>query len=144
MKTHPLEKTFELEAVVNDYEIIEYEESRDIVIGQSYDNKDASIDEEFDTIYHKAINAYDSMSEEMELVEGKYKARVGEVSNQFLSTALSAAKEKMNMKHHKDKLLVKEATASTTNNNLFVGNHEELLKVLQEAKGIDNNSESTE
>jgi hypothetical protein len=134
MKAHPLEETFDIAPVVNDYDVIEYEQ-KDIIIGHSYDEKDTSLDGEFDTVFQKAIHAYDSMSEEMEIVEGKYKARVGEVSNQFLSTALNAAKEKMNLKQHKDKLVVKEAGSGVTNNNLFVGSHEELLKVLQEAKG---------
>lgn len=141
---HPLEETFDLETIEDNTEIIEYEENKDIVIGQSYDEKDASLDGEFDTIYLRAIHAYDSMSEEMELVEGKYKARVGEVSNQFLSTALSAAKEKMNMKQHKDKLVVKKVSSGVTNNNLFVGSHQELLKVLQEAKDIKNNTEAVQ
>ena len=46
---------------------------------------------------------------------------------------LNAAKEKANLKGHKDNLVMKE-TNKTTNNNLFVGNHEELLKLLKDTK----------
>jgi hypothetical protein len=131
MKTIPLEETFEVEPYVKS-DIMEYEE-KDNVIAKSYDEKDKSLDDEFNDVYVKALDAYDSLSEELELVEGKYKARVGEVSNQFLTTALNAAKEKANLKGHKDNLSMKE-TNKTTNNNLFVGNHEELLKLLKDTK----------
>jgi hypothetical protein len=131
MKTIPLEETFEVEPYVKS-DVIEYEE-KDNIVGESYDEKDKSLDEEFDNVYVKALDAYSSLSEELEFVEGKYKARVGEVSNQFLNTALNAAKEKANLKGHKDNLVMKE-TNKTTNNNLFVGNHEELLKLLKDTK----------
>ena len=132
MKAIPLEETFEVEPYVTQGNVMEYEE-KDNIVGESYDEKDKSLDEEFNNVYVKALDAYSSLSEELEFVEGKYKARVGEVSNQFLNTALNAAKEKANLKGHKDNLVMKE-TNKTTNNNLFVGNHEELLKLLKDTK----------
>jgi len=132
MKAIPLEETFEVEPYVTQGDIMEYDE-KDNIVGESYDEKDKSLDEEFNNVYVKALDAYSSLSEELEFVEGKYKARVGEVSNQFLNTALNAAKEKANLKGHKDNLVMKE-TNKTTNNNLFVGNHEELLKLLKDTK----------
>jgi len=132
MKAIPLEETFEVEPYVTQGNVMEYDE-KDNIVGESYDEKDKSLDEEFNNVYVKALDAYSSLSEELEFVEGKYKARVGEVSNQFLNTALNAAKEKANLKGHKDNLVMKE-TNKTTNNNLFVGNHEELLKLLKDTK----------
>lgn len=132
--SYPLEDTFEVEPYVDKSDVIEYEEPKDVISIKSYDDKDESLDQEFDNVYTKALSSFNSLAEELEFVEGKYKARVGEVSNQFLTTALNAAKEKANLKAHKDKLVVKEQN-STTNNNLFVGNHEELLKLLKDSKG---------
>ena len=97
MKAIPLEETFEVEPYVTQGDIMEYDE-KDNIVGESYDEKDKSLDEEFNNVYVKALDAYSSLSEELEFVEGKYKARVGEVSNQFLNTALNAAKEKANLK----------------------------------------------
>ena len=56
----------------------------------------------------------------MEKVEGKYKARVGEVTATMLNVALGTVREKRMMKEHKDKLSPNKHQG-TINNTLIVG-----------------------
>jgi hypothetical protein len=67
------------------------------------DPKDNEIEKQFQEIYETAMSAYEALFQEVDLVEGKYKARTGEVAVQFLNTALNAAGNKMKLKQGKDK-----------------------------------------
>lgn len=138
MSTHPLAESCEFD----DTDLVPFDESdKELALVEpvkvdSYDEKDESLDVEFDTIYNEALRSYRNISDDMVFVEGKFKARIGEVSNQFLGTALNAAKEKAALKRHKDTIVVKEAAGQVTNNNLVVGSHEELLRILKDAQKI--------
>ncbi len=127
---HPLEEIFDLEpgtTIMPRTEVV-----TDLVEAEEYDDKDNEIEEQFQSVYDHAISAFEDLSAESEVVEGKYKARVGEVANQALSTALNAAKEKANLKKHKDKIEVSKGKlgTKTINNNLIVADRNELLKEL--------------
>lgn len=100
---------------------------------EAYDNKDTEIETQFQEVYDAAMDAYDSQMNTSESVEGRYAARNGEVAVQFLNAALNAAKEKSNVKQHKDKLSIargKLTGAGTTNNNLIVADRNDILKAL--------------
>lgn len=132
---HPMEQLFDVEpeTTIVYYEETEVERPVDHV---EYDDKDNEIETQLQTIYTKAMDAFDIQIEETELVEGKYKARNAEVAVQYLNAALNAVKEKSTMKAGKDKLAVaKQAagTAKTVNNNLIVDRNE-LLKLMSESK----------
>ena len=88
------------------------------------------------------MGAFESQLEEAELVEGKYKARNGEVAVQFLNTALGAAREKSVLKQHKDKVTVQKGKIGTVHNhnNLIVADRNEILKTLQQGKLTDEDS----
>ena len=111
------------------------ERSTELVEAKAYDEKDKEIEEQMQEIYDAAMDAYDDQMGISEQVEGKYKARNAEVAVQFLSAALSAAKEKRGMKEHKDKLVVPSKSGGTTingNQTNIVADRNELLKMMRE------------
>ena len=74
-----------------------------------------------------------AISDEMDRVEGKYKARVGEVAATMLNVALGAIREQRALKEHKDKLGVtakNAGTPNTLNQNLIVADRNEILRTL--------------
>lgn len=133
---HPLEQVFDIEqgttlmpTVVRTTEIIAVE---------TYDDKDNEIEGQFQEVYDAAMGAFETQFQEAELVEGKYKARSGEVAVQFLNTALQAAQSKSSLKQHKDKLTVdlnNKSAPKTVNNNLIVGSQAEILERLESMMG---------
>lgn len=125
---HPMEGI--LEIAPGTTLLPQLQQTTEMTVAETYDDKDNEIENQFQEVYDKAMGAYDSQTEQAELVEGKYKARVGEVSVQFLNTALEAARSKAQQKQSKDKLVVdsKKAGPKTLNQNLFVGDRNELLK----------------
>jgi hypothetical protein len=105
---------------VMEREVLQTEMVEDV---PSYDEKDNEIDEQFQTVYDLAITAFADQAGVMNNdSDPKYAARGMEVANQFLTTALMAAKEKANLKNHKDKLNQNQGRqgAQVTNNNLIM------------------------
>ncbi len=134
---HPLEEVFN---ITNNTTEIQYtEKTSELVSTDEYDDKDVEIEEQFQEVYDHALSAFEDMSAEVEIVEGKYKARMMEVANQSLNTALAAAKEKSNTKQAKDKNAIAKGKlgAKTVNNNLIVADRNELLKTLFAQKSED-------
>jgi len=79
------------------------------------------------------MDAFDDNIQGIDNIDSKYRARNHEVAVQYLTTALSAAREKALLKQHKDKLSISErklSKAQTINNNLYM-NRNDLLKLLQ-------------
>lgn len=106
-----------------------------------YDNKDNEIETQFQEVYDAAMTAFEITTESVSQIEPKYRARNEEVAVQYLNTALAAARDKSQMKQHKDKVninKVKASSAKTVNNNLIVGDRNEILKTLMKADKNEN------
>ena len=128
---HPLEDVFEIEPYTTPMEVTTAV-PQEVVTPENYDDKDTEIEQQLQEIYEAAMGQFEVTREEIEKVEGKYKARNGEVALQALQTALSAVQSKASVKANKDKLAIKQQTAgpSTLNQNLIVADRNELLKAL--------------
>lgn len=129
---HPLEDILDLEPGTTMMEVPDRLPT-EIVTTDDYDKKDKEIETQLQEVYDAAMTQFEVTCEEAEKVEGKYKARNGEVAIQALNTALAAVRTKAEVKSSKDKVKVK-ATASgprTLNQNLIVDRNE-LLKLLEE------------
>jgi len=128
---HPMEEVLDLDPGTT---IVEYKEVivEDPVEHVRYDEKDGEIETKIEEIYTAAMANVTTMSDQLERVEGKYKARMGEVSATMLSVALGAVREKRELKQHKDKLSASQVAAAktVTNNNLIVADRNEILRVL--------------
>lgn len=134
---HPLEEIFDIETGTT--LVPHTEKTTELVSIDEYDNKDVEIEDQFQEVYDNALSAFEDLSAEVEVVEGKYKARMMEVANQSLSTALAAAKEKSNMKQGKDKNAItkNKLGVKTVNNNLIVADRNDLLKSFMAKKAED-------
>lgn len=129
---HPMEDMLDIEEGTT---VKQYEETQppELVEHSQYDEKDNEVEEKFDTVYYKAMDAFEAQSELSETVEGKYSARNAEVAAQFLNTALNAVKEQSTMKQHKDKITQKPASGdspSTVNNNVIVDDRNSVLSAI--------------
>lgn len=131
---HPLENLFDIEPSTT---MTQYKEivPAEVVELPSYDAKDNEIENKLEDVYTIAMSNVATISDEMERVEGKYKARIGEVTAAMLNVALTAVREKAALKMHKDKLPTAVATnhpgSHTVNNNLIVADRNEFLRMWE-------------
>lgn len=133
---HPLENVFEIEEGTTLMPTVV--RTTEIVAAETYDDKDHEIEGQFQEVYDAAMGAFESQFQETELIEGKYKARSGEVAVQFLNAALAAAQSKSQLKQHKDKITIDingKTAPKTVNNNLIVGSQTEILERLESMMG---------
>lgn len=129
VRSHPLEEAFDITPCTTEYEVVE------LIVPEAsqpaeYDDKDMEIERKYEEVYASAMGQYSTLADETEKVEGKYKARVGEVSATMLTIALNAAREKAQLKMHKDKLKPATTGPQTVNNNLIVADRNEILRAL--------------
>ena len=134
---HPLEETFDIAPCTTIS--TKTERSTELAVTEQYDEKDEEIEGQFQEIYDAAMGAFEDQCAEAEVVEGKYKARNMEVATQLLNAALHAAKEKANQKKEKDRndIARNKVTRKVTNNNVFMGSHQELLDAAASGLIID-------
>jgi hypothetical protein len=130
--SHPLDDTFD---IVPNTTVVEYTEAVPAVIVEmpNYDVKDDEIEGMLQTVFDTAMLNAEDAADSMGQVEGKYKARVGEVSAANLSVALGAASTKAQLKMHKDKLQANTrapGAPNTVNNNLIITDRNELLRKI--------------
>lgn len=116
---HPLETLFGIEAGTTMVEYREVLPEKPIEM-PNYDDKDDEIEMKLEEIYSVSMGQVTLVADEMERVEGKYKARIGEVTATMLNVALGAVREKRMMKEHKDKLRPTSAAGTVNNNTLVV------------------------
>ena len=116
---HPLETIFDIESGTTMVEYHEYLPEKPVEMA-NYDQKDDEIESKLEEIYTVSMGQVMAVADELERVEGKYKARIGEVTATMLNVALGAVREKRMMKEHKDKLKPNMTQAGTINNNTLV------------------------
>ncbi len=128
---HPLEDVFDITPAST---IVQYQKTvpATIVSQPDYDLKDNEIEEKLEEIYTIAIDQVTAISDEMERVEGRHKARIGEVTATMLNVALGAVREKSILKQHKDKLRPQGSNPQTVNNtlNVVTADRNEILQML--------------
>lgn len=137
---HPLEDAFGIPSGTT--EISKNVVSTEVTEHSEYDEKDDEIDTQLQEIADFATAGYQDFQDEIDKVEGKYKARMGEVAKQYLDVALTAIDRKLKLKEHKDKISVKKTVSAgkgaVTNNTLIVtGNRNDVLKQLLDDGVID-------
>lgn len=129
---HPLEATFDIEPCTT---LVE----REVVVPdvvqpfEGYDEKDDDIENKIEEIYDVAMSQVTDVFDQVESVEGKYKAKLAESAASMLNIALGAVREKSQLKQHKDRMRMTKASATTPhtlNQNLIVADRNEILKTL--------------
>lgn len=129
---HPMEEVLDIEPGTT---VVEYTETlpAEPVKMPTYDDKDVEIETKLEEVYASAMGNVTTVADEMERVEGKYKARIGEVTAAMLNVALGAVREKRELKKHKDQIDLEVANSGaprTVNNNLVVADRNEILRIL--------------
>lgn len=132
MIEHPMEEVLDIDPGTT---VVEYKEvlPAEVVPMPDYDKKDDEIEVKLEEVYASAMGNVVAVADELERVEGKYKARIGEVTAAMLNVALGAVREKRELKAHKDKMTLEVTTAGsprTVNNNLVVADRNEILRIL--------------
>lgn len=132
--SHPLEDILGIEE--NSTEIIKYERNTELKYYELYDEKDAELEAQYQEIADLAITAYKSLEAVMDTAEPKFRARLTEVGQQSLNTALNALKERGRMKETKDKANAKAAEAlnkgNTTNQAVFILDRNQALQMVKQ------------
>lgn len=134
---HPMEDVLDLEPCTT---LTEYTETiPDVPVEHiAYDDKDQEIEFKLEEVYTAAMGSSNVLSDEIEMVEGKYKARMAEVSATMLNVALSAVREKRQLKEHKDKLSnaprAPGGAKGVTNQNVIIADRNDILRALLEKK----------
>lgn len=131
---HPLEDVLDIDSGTT---VVEYKEAlpAEVIPMPNYDQKDDEIEGKLEEIYTVAMEQVQVISDETERVEGKYKARMGEVTATMLTVALGAVREKSALKMHKDKISGAAISGpSTVNNNLILADRNEILRALIDKK----------
>lgn len=133
---HPMEGVLDIEEGTTNVPAVK--RTSEVAVAVTYDKKDSEIDEQFQEIYDLSLEAYEIQAQEAELVEGKYKARAGEVAAQYLTIALNAAKDKATLKINKDKSTIQaeklSGSGKLTQNNLIVGDRNDIIKALLQSQ----------
>lgn len=141
---HPLEEVFNIDEGSTELSTtVLVPEDGDTAESPAYDDKDNEIESRLETIYTTALSGAIALSDQIDLVEGKYKPRVGETSAAMLNVALGAVREKAALKMHKDKMLGPKSSRKgapgdgdtyNTQNNIIVADRNEVLRMLKGAK----------
>ncbi len=133
---HPMEEVLGIEEGTTVAEFEEIVPSIPIPAPE-YDAKDEEIEGKLEEIYAFAMAKVGAVADQIDLVEGKYKARLGEVTATMLQVALGAVREKREHKKHKDTHSLHTVEATTprkiTQNNLVVSRNE-LLDMLRKKR----------
>lgn len=130
--SHPIEEVFDLEEGST---VVPYKEVKtDLVSHKLFDEKDKELEEQLQSLYDLALEAFENQQEDAVTIEPKFKARNAEVAVQYLKTALEAVHEKSMLKQHRDKVTVTRETGGTVNNNVVLTDRNELLKLLRGGK----------
>ncbi len=127
---HPMEDIFDLDpgsTTVTTTELC----STNIIVPDDYDAKDKELEEQFQEVFDSAMTSFADQAGLLHKSDPKFSARNMEVANAFLNTALSAVREKANVKQHKDKL--KKVDGPKTVNNNLIMDRNVLLKMLRES-----------
>jgi hypothetical protein len=124
---HPFEDLFDIEPGTT------VVESKPPVIGSlvdydMYDEKDREIEGQYEMVFNSAFDSYQTTMLNIERGSDPGNSHKNlEAANQFLSTALNAAKEKADLKFKKDK---GKGSTNITNNNLIM-DRDSLLAMIQ-------------
>ncbi|WAX21697.1 hypothetical protein [Stenotrophomonas phage RAS14] len=132
--SHPLEDILGIES--NSTEIVKFERNTELQPYEHFDDKDTELENQYQEIADLAITAYKNLEQTMETAEPKFMARLTEVGQQSLNTALSALNARAKMKEAKDKALAKAAQASskgnTTNQAVFILDRNQALQMVKQ------------
>lgn len=94
------------------------------------DEEDIEIDSKIDVVYTAAIDAFNTQTAYMEVIEPRYAARNAEVAANYLSIALSAASVRAKVKGDRKKSAQFVPFTNNKSNGAVVASREDIMKML--------------
>jgi hypothetical protein len=94
------------------------------------DAEDIEIDEKIDTVYTAAIDAFNTQTAFMEVIEPRYAARNAEVAANYLNIALNAASVRAKVKGDRKKSAQFVPFTNNKTNGAVVASREDIMKML--------------
>lgn len=131
---HPIEDVLGIEPGTTVMEAVE-DMNFPMVVDPVYDDKDVEIENQFQDVYVEAKTTFTTLTDDLEVMDPRFRARTAEVAVQFLNTALLAAKEKLNQKQNKDKIAVdlSQVGPKTIHQNLnIIADRNQILRAMLE------------
>lgn len=124
---------------------VEVAEPVEVVEHVLYDDKDKEVEERIEEVYTSAMDLIRINSDKLETADGKAVACITESTAALLNVALSAAREKRELKRHKDKMTTAPAggvggVGNTVNNNILVTTRNDIMKMIRDASRKDDAS----
>lgn len=128
--SHPLENFLDIEENSTQVIVSSREPSENTIFSIEYDDKDIELEKQISEIQKEALGAFDALREQMDAItDSRQKARLGEVGNQLLATALSAVDKKLKIKQEKEKNNKNSKMSNKiVNNTLITLDRNEVLK----------------
>lgn len=129
---HPMEDVLGIEpgsTTITEYALMPQE----LVDHPEYDSKDKEIEQQAQEVYEMAVQAFQQQMGVPQTTEPRNQARMSEVANGFLTTALQALQLKTTLKTTKDKLKAAKSVAQqpTVNNNLIIDRNS-LMRMIKD------------
>lgn len=141
--SHPCETALNIEPNTTTI-VLPAPRETELVDSPLYDDKDKEIEQNFQDIYDASMDTFDQLQEDMDGIEGKYKARNSEVAVMYLNAALAAANAKLKLKEGKDRNKGKQVTlpgdTTITNNTQINVTTAELVKMMAGNRSPINNT----
>lgn len=146
VKNHPLESVFGMSSGTMNFSLDAENEMIEVPpevtqVAQEDDDEDREIKEQIAFIYDKAMEAYDLQTELTEVCEPRYAARLAEVSNQTLNTALNAVALRSKNKNEKRKNSTFIPYGNNiSNSQIVMADRNSLLEMFAERKKLSSDS----
>lgn len=100
------------------------------VVSSEKDEEDVAIDEKIDTVYQAAIDAFNTQTAYLEVIEPRYAARNAEVAANYLNIALSAASVRAKVKGDRKKTCQFVPFSNNKTNGVVVASREDIMRML--------------
>jgi hypothetical protein len=135
--SNPLEEIMRIEP--NSTEVVSLKYESETIEYEEFDDKENELDTQYQAIHDIALTNVHNLGSIIEDADTKLVARLMEVQNQLLGTAMSAISQKRVLKENKDKAIARanqaagKAGGNTTNNIAFMNmSQADALAMLRE------------
>lgn len=135
---HPLDSVFGITSenfdVDNQYSIVE---QPNVVAATPMvdvkDEDDVLVEQRIDAVFEAAMDAFETQTSYLDIIEPRYAARNAEVAANYLNIALQAANSRAKTKTDRkraNQTFIPHGSGNKTTNNVIMANREDILKMM--------------
>lgn len=104
--------------------------SAEAAVAVEKDAEDHEIDSKIDTVYDAAIEAFNALNEQIQVIEPRYAARTAEVSANYLNIALNAASVRAKVKGDRKKNAAFVPFSNKNPAGTVVASREDIMRMI--------------